>query len=118
MFNRIHFCNEPQAFGKDFNSHFGKGGSKLLDMNAKDFNGIVTSLLAKMNEKHREPGNLKECSPWMSDFKAEFLRNELEVPGKFPFGVNSELSLKRKLLLLSSLSSVSCMALHPHLTQR
>ncbi|XP_035175280.1 DNA-dependent protein kinase catalytic subunit [Oxyura jamaicensis] len=72
-----------RAFGKDFNSHFGKGGSKLLDMKASDFNRILTSLLAKMNENHREPGNLKECSPWMSDFKAEFLRNELEVPGQY-----------------------------------
>uniref|UniRef100_A0A8C3LMS1 DNA-dependent protein kinase catalytic subunit n=1 Tax=Chrysolophus pictus TaxID=9089 RepID=A0A8C3LMS1_CHRPC len=37
-----------QAFGKDFDSHFGKDGSKLLDMKA-----------------------------------AEFLRNELEVPGQY-----------------------------------
>uniref|UniRef100_A0A8C3LKH7 DNA-dependent protein kinase catalytic subunit n=1 Tax=Chrysolophus pictus TaxID=9089 RepID=A0A8C3LKH7_CHRPC len=39
---------QVRAFGKDFDSHFGKDGSKLLDMKA-----------------------------------AEFLRNELEVPGQY-----------------------------------
>ncbi|KAJ7402013.1 hypothetical protein BTVI_90061 [Pitangus sulphuratus] len=72
-----------QAFGKDFDRHFGRGGSELLDMKTSDFNGIATSLLSKMHKTHKEPGNLKECSPWMSDFKAEFLRNELEVPGQY-----------------------------------
>ncbi|XP_071410665.1 DNA-dependent protein kinase catalytic subunit isoform X2 [Pithys albifrons albifrons] len=72
-----------QAFEKDFNHHFGKDGSELLDMKASDFDVIATSLLAKMNKNHKEPGNLKECSPWMSEFKAEFLRNELEVPGQY-----------------------------------
>uniref|UniRef100_A0A663MNQ6 DNA-dependent protein kinase catalytic subunit n=1 Tax=Athene cunicularia TaxID=194338 RepID=A0A663MNQ6_ATHCN len=72
-----------QAFGKDFDHHFGKGGSELLDMKASDFDAIATSLLSKMNKTHKEPGNLKEYSPWMSEFKAEFLRIELEVPGKY-----------------------------------
>ncbi|XP_054250756.1 DNA-dependent protein kinase catalytic subunit [Indicator indicator] len=72
-----------QAFGKDFEHHFGKGGSELLHMKASDFDAIATSLLSKMNKTHKEPGNLKECSPWMSEFKAEFLRNELEVPGQY-----------------------------------
>ncbi|OXB55687.1 hypothetical protein ASZ78_003819 [Callipepla squamata] len=72
-----------QAFGKDFDSHFGKGGSKLLDMKVVDFDEITMSLRTKMNKSHKEPGNLKECSPWMSEFKAEFLRNELEVPGQY-----------------------------------
>ncbi|XP_017686738.1 PREDICTED: DNA-dependent protein kinase catalytic subunit isoform X2 [Lepidothrix coronata] len=72
-----------QAFGKDFDHHFGRGGSQLLDMKTSDFDAIATSLLSKMYKTHKEPGNLKECSPWMSDFKAEFLRNELEVPGQY-----------------------------------
>uniref|UniRef100_A0A8B9FXA0 DNA-dependent protein kinase catalytic subunit n=1 Tax=Amazona collaria TaxID=241587 RepID=A0A8B9FXA0_9PSIT len=72
-----------QAFSKDFDHHFGKGGSVLLDMKISDFGEITTSLLSKMNKTHKEPGNLKECSPWMSEFKAEFLRNELEVPGQY-----------------------------------
>ncbi|XP_027746012.1 DNA-dependent protein kinase catalytic subunit isoform X2 [Empidonax traillii] len=72
-----------QAFGKDFDRHFGRGGSELLDMRTSDFDTIATSLLSKMYKTHKEPGNLKECSPWMSDFKAEFLRNELEVPGQY-----------------------------------
>uniref|UniRef100_A0A663E4U0 DNA-dependent protein kinase catalytic subunit n=1 Tax=Aquila chrysaetos chrysaetos TaxID=223781 RepID=A0A663E4U0_AQUCH len=72
-----------QAFGKDFDHYFGKGGSELLDMKTSVFDAIVTSLLSKMNKTHKEPGNLKEYSPWMSEFKAEFLRNELEVPGQY-----------------------------------
>ncbi|KAM9024210.1 DNA-dependent protein kinase catalytic subunit [Ara ararauna] len=72
-----------QAFSKDFDRHFGKGGSVLLDMKISDFGEITTSLLSKMNKNHKEPGNLKEYSPWMSEFKAEFLRNELEVPGQY-----------------------------------
>lgn len=103
--------NKPQAFGKDFEHHFGKGGSELLDMKASDFEAIATSLLSKMNKNYKEPGNLKECSPWMSEFKAEFLRSELEIPGKFPFSVNGGLSRRRKLLLWSSTSFVGYMAL-------
>uniref|UniRef100_A0A672TW27 DNA-dependent protein kinase catalytic subunit n=1 Tax=Strigops habroptila TaxID=2489341 RepID=A0A672TW27_STRHB len=72
-----------QAFAKDFDHHFGKGGSVLLDMKISDFNAITISLRSKMNKNHKEPGNLKEISPWMSEFKAEFLRNELEVPGQY-----------------------------------
>ncbi|CAM5116256.1 unnamed protein product [Natator depressus] len=71
-----------QTFGKDFNNHFGKSGSTLLDMKADDFSRIALSLLSKMKDQ-KEPGNLKECSPWMSDFKAEFMRNELEIPGQY-----------------------------------
>lgn len=92
MLTGFHSINEPQAFGKDFDHHFGRGGSELLDMNASDFDAIATSLLSKMNKTHKEPRNLKEYSPWMSEFRAEFLRNELEVPGKFPFSVGGELS--------------------------
>lgn len=110
--------NEPQAFGKDFDHHFGKGGSELLDMKASDFDAIATSLLSKMKKNHKEPGNLKECSPWMSEFKVEFLRNELEVPGKFPSRADGDLSLRRKLLLLSFTSYVGYMALLSGLTQR
>uniref|UniRef100_A0A8C3K0K1 DNA-dependent protein kinase catalytic subunit n=1 Tax=Calidris pygmaea TaxID=425635 RepID=A0A8C3K0K1_9CHAR len=72
-----------QAFGKDFDHHFGRGGSELLDMKASDFDAIATSLHSKMVKTYKEPGNLKECSPWMSEFKAEFLRSELEVPGQY-----------------------------------
>ncbi|XP_037658373.1 DNA-dependent protein kinase catalytic subunit [Choloepus didactylus] len=72
-----------QAFGKEFDKHFGKGGSKLPRMKLCDFNNIVNSLYSKMSDASKTPGNLKECSPWMSDFKVEFLRNELEIPGQY-----------------------------------
>ncbi|XP_048363545.1 DNA-dependent protein kinase catalytic subunit isoform X2 [Sphaerodactylus townsendi] len=72
-----------EKFGKEFDIHFGKGGSKLLDMKASGFNTIADPLLLKMKEYQQEPGNLKECSPWMSEFKPEFLRHELEIPGQY-----------------------------------
>lgn len=93
MLTGFRSVNEPQAFGKDFDHHFGKSGSKLLDMKASDFDAITSSLISKMIKTHKEPGNLRECSPWMSEFKAEFLRNELEVPGKFPLSVDAALEL-------------------------
>lgn len=74
-----------QKFGKEFDKHFGKGGCKLLNMTDRDFNSIVEPLLLKMRDCQKEPGNLKECTTWMSDFKPEFLRTELEVPGKLWF---------------------------------
>lgn len=110
--------NEPQAFGKDFDSHFGKGGSKLLNMKASDFNEITTSLLTKMNKTHKEPANLKECSPWMSEFRAEFLRNELEVPGKFPFSGDVGNVSSKKAAASDSAAYVGCVALRSRLTQR
>ncbi|XP_044280098.1 DNA-dependent protein kinase catalytic subunit isoform X2 [Varanus komodoensis] len=72
-----------QKFGKEFENYFGKRGCKLLDMSSSDFNTIVDSLLSKMKEYQKEPGNLKECSSWMSEFKPEFLRMELEIPGQY-----------------------------------
>ncbi|XP_073085590.1 DNA-dependent protein kinase catalytic subunit isoform X1 [Manis javanica] len=72
-----------QAFGKEFDKYFGRGGSKLPGMKLHDFNGIANSLYLKMCEDSKPPGNLKECSPWLSDFKVEFLRNELEIPGQY-----------------------------------
>ncbi|KAM6216536.1 DNA-dependent protein kinase catalytic subunit isoform 2-T2 [Rhynchocyon petersi] len=72
-----------QTFGKEFDKHFGKGGSKLLTMKLSDFGNITTSLLVKMNDMSKPPGNLCEYSSWMSNFKVEFLRNELEIPGQY-----------------------------------
>ncbi|XP_013375655.1 PREDICTED: DNA-dependent protein kinase catalytic subunit isoform X2 [Chinchilla lanigera] len=70
-----------QAFGKEFDKHFGKGGSKLPQMKLSDFSTITDVLLSKMRKD--SPGNLKECSPWMSEFKVQFLRDELEIPGQY-----------------------------------
>ncbi|XP_010628625.1 DNA-dependent protein kinase catalytic subunit [Fukomys damarensis] len=72
-----------QAFGKEFDKHFGNGGSKLSKMKLGDFSDITDELLSKMKNYSEPPGNLKECSPWMSEFKVEFLRNELEIPGQY-----------------------------------
>ncbi|KAM6171214.1 DNA-dependent protein kinase catalytic subunit isoform 3-T3 [Erethizon dorsatum] len=72
-----------QAFGKEFNEHFGNGGSELPKMKLGDFSAITDMLLVKMKKDSKPPGNLKECSPWMSEFKVEFLRNELEIPGQY-----------------------------------
>ncbi|ELV09918.1 DNA-dependent protein kinase catalytic subunit [Tupaia chinensis] len=72
-----------QAFGKEFDKHFGRRGSKLPTMKLSDFSDITSSLLQRMNKDSRPPGNLKECSPWLSTFSVELLRGELEVPGQY-----------------------------------
>ncbi|KAM7075469.1 DNA-dependent protein kinase catalytic subunit isoform 1-T1 [Molossus nigricans] len=72
-----------QAFAKEFDKHFGRRGSKLPGMKLCDFNNITNELISKMSKDSKPPGNLKECSPWMSDFRVEFLRNELEIPGQY-----------------------------------
>ncbi|XP_053414339.1 DNA-dependent protein kinase catalytic subunit [Nycticebus coucang] len=72
-----------QAFGKEFDKHFGKGGCKLADMQPGAFANIANALLSRMGPASRPPGNLQECSPWLSSFQAELLRQELEVPGQY-----------------------------------
>ncbi|KAM5298283.1 DNA-dependent protein kinase catalytic subunit [Ctenodactylus gundi] len=72
-----------QAFGKEFDKHFGNKGSKLPTMQLSDFSNITNMLLSKMKRDSKPPGNLKEYSPWMSEFRVEFLRDELEVPGQY-----------------------------------
>ncbi|XP_043921659.1 DNA-dependent protein kinase catalytic subunit [Protopterus annectens] len=72
-----------KAYAKQFEDKFGKGGTKVLTMKAKDFRETAMSLFDKMRGPNPEPGNLKEYSPWMSEFKPEFLKNELEIPGQY-----------------------------------
>ncbi|XP_030070017.1 DNA-dependent protein kinase catalytic subunit [Microcaecilia unicolor] len=72
-----------QAHAKDLDTHFGKGGSKLVDMKEDAFAKTAYSLFNNMRGSQPEPGNLKEYSPWMSNFKPEFLRHELEIPGQY-----------------------------------
>uniref|UniRef100_A0A8C5JY83 DNA-dependent protein kinase catalytic subunit n=1 Tax=Jaculus jaculus TaxID=51337 RepID=A0A8C5JY83_JACJA len=72
-----------QTFRKEFDKYFGDEGSKLLRMKLSDFNDISDSLLKEMRKDSKLPGNLKEYSLWMSEFKVEFLRQELEIPGQY-----------------------------------
>nr|XP_033789602.1 DNA-dependent protein kinase catalytic subunit isoform X2 [Geotrypetes seraphini] len=72
-----------QAHGNQLDTHFGKGGSKLVDMKEDNFTNTANLLLVNMTKSQRVPGNLKEYSPWMSNFKPEFLRHELEIPGQY-----------------------------------
>lgn len=72
-----------QAYGEKFGKYFGNGGSKLPRMKLSDFNDISDLLLKEMKKDSKLPGNLKEYSPWMSEFRVEFLRQELEIPGQY-----------------------------------
>lgn len=72
-----------QIFSKAFDQHFGKDGSKLLVMDLNTFDGITKKILQSVSNCMKAPGNLKEYSPWMSEFKLEYLRNELEIPGQY-----------------------------------
>ncbi|XP_062919332.1 DNA-dependent protein kinase catalytic subunit isoform X2 [Mobula hypostoma] len=71
-----------QIFKKHFDQCFGQDGSKLLTMDISSFSRAATKILESVS-KLEAPGNLKEYSPWMSEFKPEYLSNELEIPGQY-----------------------------------
>ncbi|CAK6951979.1 LOW QUALITY PROTEIN: DNA-dependent protein kinase catalytic subunit [Scomber scombrus] len=73
-----------QKFAKDVENLLGPKGNKLLDNKKnKGFMGKVEELAVSMRGFQKEPGNLKEYSPWLSGFKPDPLGNELEIPGQY-----------------------------------
>ncbi|KAL0188811.1 hypothetical protein M9458_015910, partial [Cirrhinus mrigala] len=69
---------------KEVEKLIGAGGSKLYERRKdKEFLQQVDRLAMSMRNFQKEPGNMKEYSPWLSSFKAETLQNELEVPGQY-----------------------------------
>ncbi|XP_044032842.1 DNA-dependent protein kinase catalytic subunit isoform X2 [Siniperca chuatsi] len=73
-----------QKFAKDVEKLLGPKGSKLFEnRKQKSFVRRVEDLAASMRGFQKEPGNLKEYSPWLSGFKADAFRNELEIPGQY-----------------------------------
>ncbi|XP_053322155.1 DNA-dependent protein kinase catalytic subunit [Spea bombifrons] len=73
-----------EKYGNEIDKVCGKEGGKVADLNLAAFAKTMLSLKTKIqSEQEKEPGNLKEYSPWMSEFKPEFLRNELEIPGQY-----------------------------------
>ncbi|KAI4886986.1 hypothetical protein NFI96_023481, partial [Prochilodus magdalenae] len=73
-----------QKFSKEVEKLFGPGGSKLYEKRKdKEYVKKVDDLAASMRGFQKEPGNLKEYSPWLSNFRVETLKSELEVPGQY-----------------------------------
>uniref|UniRef100_A0A4W5N3K6 DNA-dependent protein kinase catalytic subunit n=1 Tax=Hucho hucho TaxID=62062 RepID=A0A4W5N3K6_9TELE len=74
-----------QKFAKEVEKWLGRDGAKLFEKRRdKAFlRQVETDLIGSMRGFRQEPGNLKEYSPWLSGFKADSLRNELEVPGQY-----------------------------------
>lgn len=73
-----------QKFAKEVESLLGSKGSKLFDKRKdKSFVRKVDELATSMRGFQKEPGNLKEYSPWLSSFKQGPLSNELEIPGQY-----------------------------------
>ncbi|KAJ0023075.1 hypothetical protein NQD34_015209 [Periophthalmus magnuspinnatus] len=71
-----------QKFAKDVERLFGANGSKLFEKRKdKSFVKEVDDLATSMKTFQKEPGNLKEYSPWLSSFKRGPLSDELEIPG-------------------------------------
>lgn len=71
-----------QKYCKEVEKLLGSGGSKLYEKRKdKEFLQQVDHLAMSMRGFQKEPGNMKEYSPWLSSFKTETLKNELEVPG-------------------------------------
>lgn len=75
-------CCSLQKFFKDVEKLLGPNGKQLFEKRKdKTFLQKVDHLTASMRGFQKEPGNLKEYSPWLSGFKADSFRNELEIPG-------------------------------------
>lgn len=75
-------CCSLQKFFKDVEKLLGPNGKQLFEKRKdKTFLKKVDELAASMRRFQKEPGNLKEYSPWLSGFKADSFRNELEIPG-------------------------------------
>ncbi|XP_032407093.1 DNA-dependent protein kinase catalytic subunit [Xiphophorus hellerii] len=73
-----------QKFSKDVEKLLGPNGSNLFEKRKnKNFLQEVTKLMESMRGFQKEPGNLKEYSPWLSGFKADPFSNELEIPGQY-----------------------------------
>lgn len=73
-----------QKHGKELDTFCGKDGSQLVAMKAEAFIKKFTTVFTEIKEQQpKEPGNLKEYSPWMTNFKPEFFINELEIPGQY-----------------------------------
>ncbi|XP_044149983.1 DNA-dependent protein kinase catalytic subunit isoform X2 [Bufo gargarizans] len=73
-----------EKYSKEFDKVCGKDGSLLREMKAEVFAKNFGTLVGKIrSEQGTEPGNLKEYSPWMSNFKPEFSRDDLEIPGQY-----------------------------------
>lgn len=71
-----------QKYCKEVEKLLGAGGSNLYERRKdKNFLQQVDHMAISMKGFQKEPGNMKEYSPWLSSFKAETLKNELEVPG-------------------------------------
>ena len=61
----------------------GPQGAKLFESRTdKKLKNQVEALVSSMRGFQKEPGNLKEYSPWLSGYKADPFRNQLEVPGQ------------------------------------
>ncbi|XP_015230469.1 PREDICTED: DNA-dependent protein kinase catalytic subunit [Cyprinodon variegatus] len=73
-----------QKFSKELEKLFGPDGNNLFEKRKnKSFLQAVSELGQSMREFQKEPGNLKEYSPWLSGFKSDPFGNELEVPGQY-----------------------------------
>ncbi|XP_037613149.1 DNA-dependent protein kinase catalytic subunit isoform X1 [Sebastes umbrosus] len=73
-----------KKFAKDVEKLLGSKGSKLFEKRKeKSYVRQVDELAASMRGFQKEPGNLKEYSPWLSGFKADAFGNELEIPGQY-----------------------------------
>uniref|UniRef100_A0A8C5BIH0 DNA-dependent protein kinase catalytic subunit n=1 Tax=Gadus morhua TaxID=8049 RepID=A0A8C5BIH0_GADMO len=73
-----------QKYYKELEKILGPQGTKLFESRKdKKLRIQVEDLMRDMRFFQKEPGNLKEYSPWLSSYKADAFRNQLEVPGQY-----------------------------------
>uniref|UniRef100_UPI00358ED0A1 DNA-dependent protein kinase catalytic subunit isoform X2 n=1 Tax=Myxine glutinosa TaxID=7769 RepID=UPI00358ED0A1 len=79
---RHHFAKK---YGPDLQKIFGTDGIKLAEMTVEEFTRCSSDLWKKMQSStsRTEPGNLKEYSPWLSQFQPGHEGPQLEIPGQY-----------------------------------
>uniref|UniRef100_A0A8C4NGJ0 non-specific serine/threonine protein kinase n=1 Tax=Eptatretus burgeri TaxID=7764 RepID=A0A8C4NGJ0_EPTBU len=78
-------CNFAKKYGQELKKIFGTDGTKLADMTVEEFTRSYRDLWIKMQSStsRAEPGNLKEYSPWLSQFQPGHEGPQLEIPGQY-----------------------------------
>ena len=74
-----------QKYGQELKKIFGTDGAKLADMTVGEFTSAYGDLWIKMQSStsRAAPGNLKEYSPWLSQFQPGHEGPKLEIPGSY-----------------------------------
>ncbi|XP_076033927.1 DNA-dependent protein kinase catalytic subunit-like [Oratosquilla oratoria] len=74
------------VFKKSLNKHFGEGLKKIGSMSVNEIKKKLKDWLQELensSDLKKNPGNLKELSPWLANFQSANFDDEMEIPGQY-----------------------------------